>query len=264
MIIDATHSLCDKACRWRPRPTLKHGVKQRTRTEILPSLEALRAAYTQIQYERLDEEEEGAQEAEEAEKAARRQALADHIARFLAEEEEKEMRAEHNSRAITYDGHTSQANSATRALDIDDLGLDDTTPPAAPNRTRQRLPWRETGVAAARQARPSMLSQTSGTEDAARPSREPTEDIPGPMAPDWSDVEDEALLRGLEIFTGPDRYLEIDRVFGSSGGPLSGRDVDGLMQRASFIKQSLASHVDEQRQRVGNVDHWAFLLSVKG
>jgi hypothetical protein len=36
------------------------------------------------------------------------------------------------------------------------------------------------------------------------------------------------------------------------------------MQRASFIKQSLASHVEEQRQRVGNVDHWAFLLSVSG
>ena len=84
------------------------------------------------------------------------------------------------------------------------------------------------------------------------------------MAPDWSKVEDRALLHGLEIFTGADRYLEIDRVFGSSGGPLSGRDVDELMQRASFIKQSLASHVDEQRQRVGNVDHWAFLLSVEG
>jgi len=263
MIIDATRSLCDKACRWQPRPTLKHGVKQRTRTKILPSLEALRAAYTQGQYERLDEEEERAQEAEEAEKAARRQALADHVARFLAEEE-KGMRAEHNSRAITYDGHGSQANSATPVLDIDDLGLDDTTPRAAANGTRRRLPWRETGVAAARQAPPSMLSQASGTGDAARPSREPTEDIPGPMASDWSKVEDRALLHGLEIFTGADRYLEIDRVFGSSGGPLNGRDVDELMQRSSFIKQSLASHVDEQRQRGGNVDHWAFLLSVEG
>jgi hypothetical protein len=264
MIIDATRSLCDKACRWQPRPTLKHGVKRRTRTEMLPSLEALRAAYTQGQYEWLDEEDERAQEVEEAEKAAKRQALADHIARFLAEEEEKEMRAEHNSRAMTCDGHANQANSATRVLDIDDLGLNDTMPAAAPNGTRPRLPWRETGVAAARQALPSMLSQASGTGDAARPSREPTEDIPGPMAPDWSHDEDTALLRGLELFTGADRYLEIDRVFGSSEGPLRGRDVDELMQRASFIKQSLASHVEEQRQRVGNVDHWAFLLSVSG
>jgi hypothetical protein len=66
------------------------------------------------------------------------------------------------------------------------------------------------------------------------------------------------------LFRGANRYLEIDRHFGSAGGPLSGRDVDELMQRAKFLKHSLASHIEEEREQVGKVDHWAFLLSVEG
>lgn len=266
-IIDATWSLCDKACRWQPRPTLTYGVKGRTRTEILPSLAALRKAYTEGQVGRPDEEDEKAQEAAEAEKAAKRQALADHVARFLAEEQEKRTRAEHNNRAITRDRHrrsTNRVDSATDFFDIDNLDLKDASPAAAPNGIGRSLPRRETGVAAAARAVPWRLSPPSATGDVAQRSREHTEDIPGPMAPDWSQDEDTKLLHGLEIFTGANRYLEIDRFFGSAGGPLSGRDVDELMQRAKFIKQSLASHIEEQRERVGNVDHWAFLLSVEG
>jgi hypothetical protein len=266
-IIDATLSLCDKACRWQPRPTLEYGVKRRTRTEILPSLEALRTAYMEAQFEGLDDEDKEAEAAEEAQKAAKRQALADHVAKFLAEEEEKRKCVEHNNHAVTPDRHQrsiNRANSAADVFEIDDLNLDDTAPTTAPNGTGRSLPWRETGVAAARQALPSVLSQTCATGDVARRSRERTEDIPGPMVPDWSRREDGQLLYGLELFRGANRYLEIDRHFGSAGGPLSGRDVDELMQRAKFLKHSLASHIEEEREQVGKVDHWAFLLSVEG
>jgi hypothetical protein len=94
--------------------------------------------------------------------------------------------------------------------------------------------------------------------------RERTEEIPGPMAQEWNEEEELALLAGLERFTDANRYLEIDAVYGCAGGPLSSRDVDELMQRARHYKQTMASHIEEEREKVGNVDGWAFLLSVEG
>jgi hypothetical protein len=260
-IIDSTLNLCEKAYRWHPRPALEIGVKRRTGRVIKISLEALRRAYTEAQNDSTDEEEV------EARKIAKRQVIAGQVADILAQEQEKRRCAEHNKRKIYRDRHRRSINRVglvTDVFDIDDLGLNAASPDLAPNCTRRSLPWRETGVAAARQSLPSNSSRRPAARDVARRSRERTEDIPGPMAPDWSFEEDNVLLYGLELFTDANRYLEIDQMYGSAGGPLSGRDVDALMQRAKFYKQTMASQIEEEREEVGNVDRWAYLLSVEG
>ena len=259
-IIDTTLILCAKAYNWRPRPTLDSGVMRRTRNVIKPSLEALRKAYTEAQYDYPDEEED------EARKVEKRQALAVHVANFLAQEQEKKKRAEYNKRWRQRD-RTMQSvigdRLQTREFDVDELDLNGVSPAPAMGGVRG-LTWRETGVAAARQSLSYNNAAQPGTRYVPRMSRERTEDIPGPMARKWSEDEDGALLKGLEEFTDANRYLEIDQVYGSAGGPLSGRDVDELMQRARFYKQSMASHIEEERDNVGNVDRWAYLLSVEG
>ena len=256
-IIDIALKLCVKARHWHPRPKLEDGVKGTTRNVVKRSLEALRKAYTEAQYESLDEEEE------EVRKAEKRQALADHVAKFLAREEERKKRAEDNKRERyrarsrrNLNGHRVQA----REFDIDELGLNDASPALALTGTRRILPWRETGVVAARQSLLRNGPAPSTAENIPRISREQTEDIPGPMGLQWSKVEDTALLDGLERFTGANRYLEIDEAYGSPGGLLRGRDVDELMERARFYKQSMASHIEAE----GVMDRWAWLLSVEG
>jgi hypothetical protein len=261
-IIDATLDLCVKAYNWRPRPVLEYGVKRRTRNVIKMSLEALRAAYIAAQHDYPDDEEE------EAHKVEKRQALAEHVAKFLAHELEKKQRAEHNRRERNHDRnrrHTNGALLQATDFDVDQLDLDDVVPaPALNGLKRSRLPWTETGVVAARRSLASNIPVRPLARHVPQVSRERTEDIPGPMARRWSEEEDSALLRGLEEFTDANRYLEIDEAYGSANGPLKGRDVDELMQRARFYKQSMASHIEAEREKVGNVDRWAYLLSVEG
>jgi hypothetical protein len=264
-VIDATLNLCVKASQWSPRPALEYGVKKRTRNVIKTSLEALRRAYTEAQYDIADEKEE--KEEEEAQRLARRQAIADHVAKFLAQEQEKKMLAEHNRRELyrARNRHSTKGNSLlANVFDVDDLGLNGASPAPGRHSMRRSLPWRETGVAAARRSLPSNISARLPSRQDPRLLRERTEDIPGPMVRKWSGDEDKWLLIGLEKFTHANRYLEIDQAYGFAGGPLSGRDVDELMQRARFYKQSMASHIEGERERVGNVDRWAFLLSVEG
>ena len=255
-IIDATLSLCLKAYNWCPRPKLNSGVRRRTRNVIKGSLEALRKAYTQAQSPYVEKEKE-------ARKVEKRQALADHVAKFLAQEQEKMKRAENNKRERHRD-RVRQATTGDRLqaneFDIDELDLDGASHAPASNGTRSQ-PWRGTGVAAARW---SLYVAHPATRDVPRESRERTEDIPGPMARKWSEEEDVALLKGLEKFTGAGRYLEIYQLYGSAGGPLSDRDVDEFMQRARFYKQSMVGYIEEERKKVGNVDRWAYLLSVDG
>ena len=261
-IIDATLDLCVKAYHWRPRAILEDGVKRRTRNVIKMSLEALRTAYIAAQYDYPDDEGE-----EEARKVEKRQALAEHVAKFLAHELEKKQRAEHNRRERNRDRNRRRTNGAllqATDFDIDQLDLDDVMPAPALNGLRRSLPWTETGVVAARRSLVSSIPVRPLARHVPQVSRERTEDIPGPMARRWSEEEDSALLRGLEEFTDANRYLEIDEVYGSADGPLRGRDVDELMQRARFYKQSMASHIEEEREKVGNVDRWAYLLSVEG
>jgi hypothetical protein len=257
-IIDATLDLCVKASHWRPRPMLDYGVKRRTRNVIKVSLEALRTAYIAAQHEPPDDEEE------EARKVEKRQALAEHVAKFLASELEKKQRAEHYRHQRYRDRNRRRTNGAllqATDFDIDQLDLNDSVPAPALNGLRRSLPWMETGVVAARRSRASNIPVRPLVRQV---SRERTEDIPGPMARRWSEEEDRALLRGLEEFTDANRYLEIDEAYGSADGPLKGRDVDELMQRARFYKQSMASHIEDEREKVGNVDRWAYLLSVAG
>ena len=260
-IIDATLDLCVKAYRWRPRPVLEHGVKKRTRNVIKMSLEALRTAYIAAQHDSLDDEEE------EARKVEKRQALAEHVAKFLAHELEKKQRAEHNRRERNHDRnrrHTNGTLLQATTFDVDQLDLDDVMPAPALNGLKRSQPRTETGVVAAWRPLASNIPVRPLARHVPQVSRERTEDIPGPMARRWSEEEDGALLRGLEEFTGANRYLEIDEVYGSANGPLKGRDVDELMQRARFYKQSMASHIEAEREKVGNVDRWAYLLSVEG
>jgi hypothetical protein len=268
-IIDATLDLCVKAYHWRPRPILEYGVKRRTRNVIKMSLEALRTAYIAAQHDSPDNDndDDDDDEEEEARKFEKRQALAEHVAKYLAHELEKKQRAEHNRRERNRDRNRRRTNGAllqATTFDIDQLDLDDVMPAPALNGLRRSLPWTETGVMAARGSLVSSIPVRPLARHVPQVSRERTEDIPGPMARRWSEEEDSALLRGLEEFTDANRYLEIDEVYGSADGPLRGRDVDELMQRARFYKQSMASHIEEEREKVGNVDRWAYLLSVEG
>lgn len=259
-IIDATLDLCVKAYHWRPRPVLEYGVKRRTKNVIKMSLEALRTAYIAAQYDYPDDNEEE----EEARKVEKRQALAEHVAKFLAHELEKKQRAEHSRHERSRDRSRRRTNGAllqATDFDIDQLDLDDVMPAPALKRS---LPWTETGVVVTRRSLTSNIPVRPLARHVPQVSRERTEDIPGPMTRRWSEEEDSALLRGLEEFTDANRYLEIDEAYGSANGPLKGRDVDELMQRARFYKQSMASHIEAEREKVGNVDRWAYLLSVEG
>ena len=256
-IIDTALKLCMKAHHWLPRPTLEYGVKRRTRNVVKMSLEALRKAYTEAQYESLDEEEE------EVRKVEKRQAIADHVAKFLAQQEEKEKRVEDNKREryrATSRPSLNEYRVQAREFDIDELGINDASPAQVLTGTKRNLPWRGTGVVAARQSLSLNGPAPSAAENSPRMSRERTEDIPGPMGLQWSKSEDTALLDGLERFTGANRYLEIDEAYGSPGGLLRGRDVDELMERARFYKQSMASHIVAEE----GMDRWAWLLSVEG
>jgi hypothetical protein len=263
-LIDATIKLCTKAFDWPLRPKkLEPNVRTNTEAVIKTSLEALREAYSKAQVGLIHEEDEEVWKAKEARKAEKRQALAEHVANFQAQEDERKRRAEIHQRERNR--HTvNGVNLLADGFDIDDLGLNDGSLATARNGMRRSLPWRETGVAAARRLLPSNVSARPPSRDVPRMLRERTEEIPGPMAQEWNEEEELALLAGLERFTDANRYLEIDAVYGCAGGPLSSRDVDELMQRARHYKQTMASHIEEEREKVGNVDGWAFLLSVEG
>ena len=254
LVIDVALKLCSTAFRWQPRPsTLQTRIRRDTGTIIKMSLEALRVAYDRAARKMIAAERKSDIQDWEI-------AVAEQNAAWLAAEAQKKELARRNA-----DLHKRVRNGERMQkdiLDIDDLDLD--LPTSRPTGVTRSTPRRGTGVVAARRSLSGRQDVQGELHGRPRLSRERTEDIPGPMARGWSDVEDIALLDGLERFTSADRFMEILKVYGSGDGPLSTRDMDELMQRAVFYKQSMASHFEAEREETGNNGRWAWLLSVDG
>lgn len=243
-LIDATITLCTKAKNWKPWPKmLEPNVWANTEIMIKTSLKGLREAYGIAQAELIHEEEEEVRKFEEAQIEQKRQTLAEHAAKFKAQDDEVAKRARDRKRDREQERNRRGVNGVGQladVFDIDDLVMNDSS------------------------SAPAVAGQLSPARDVPRKLRERTEDIPAPMQLNWREEEDRCLIMALEEFTDENRYLDIDKKYGSDGGPLSRRDVDQLMQRALFYKQTMASRIEADREEVGNVDCWAFLLSVEG
>ncbi|KAI9846561.1 MAG: hypothetical protein M1838_001237 [Thelocarpon superellum] len=68
----------------------------------------------------------------------------------------------------------------------------------------------------------------------------------------WTLLETEALIEGLERFTGPDRYLQILEEYSNRGDALCERDIDQLHAKAKEIRSDLltdmAMHPESSEQ----------------
>ncbi|KAJ9293361.1 hypothetical protein DTO271G3_7857 [Paecilomyces variotii] len=75
----------------------------------------------------------------------------------------------------------------------------------------------------------------------------------------WTHQEGEALLDGLKLYQGPDRYRQIIKHYGHR---LKGRTVADLQAKAREIRDNYRPGIQEQLQSYRGRQQWAWLLSV--
>ena len=264
-LIDMTVQLREKAKSWDPYPKLPKTVKNNVSGTIPRGLTTLRNAYMQPSEDEVNAKlariEEGRRLlAEFTERAAllRVRGKGDRVDKEKRQKEVNEHLARAEAAQKRRRQETARIVSAREEIDVFDMaGLEvgDSSPWL--NGTSVQMPrnrdYATTGRNPASRQPPKL----------PRMSREGTEEIPGPMARKWDESEDEALLAGLEQFLGANRFVEIQDTYGVNGGPLCARDVDELVQRAIFYKQSMMSRIQAEAEERGYAHEWDWLLSVE-
>ena len=89
-----------------------------------------------------------------------------------------------------------------------------------------------------------------------RVNRAQTEEIPGPMEPEWTTGQTNALLKLLQRSTSPDRF---DQIFSRHCGPfgqLGGFSLDHLKSQAKYLKEHMSGVTRQQPEQ------WEWLTSV--
>ncbi|OCT48253.1 hypothetical protein CLCR_03889 [Cladophialophora carrionii] len=231
-LLDITEKLVDSASKWTPRPGLESGVKSKTRSEIAQPIQSLKKRYNEALVESgrsrwLNEHNRLAiQSSTQLEDQHRRwrDSIRTKYSRSRSDDQHENAGFEHRSLS-SQQGHV---------VDIDSIANDE---PEAPNH---------------------HLRQTKGTAVRKRPTirREPTEDIPAPNEPEWTDRELTALTNGLQKFTGESRWEEIMNEYSRCLGKY---DMDTLVAKAKWCKQIMSSKLEQDMS-----GEWDWLKSVPG
>jgi hypothetical protein len=243
-VLQIAYDLTEVARIWRPRPELDNGVKSKTQSAIKPRVDSLLKQYRGILHENgrtkyIDN------------LAAR---AAECNARLDAQRREREESIRAN--LVKYSGpRTSpwgpaslgkQPLPASRAevVDIDEIPLDDQSA-SRPRQTHQSRPVH----GSVRPEKPRM-------------QREPTDDIPAPSEPPLSAEDVKNLILALRRFRHPkSRWEDIMDTYGGAGGCFEQYDMDQVMAKSKWLKQTMASQLDMKYKS----DHsWDFLRSVPG
>ena len=234
-LLDITYNLAEGARQWKPRPSLANAIKSKTQSDIKPNVIAITNAY------RL------------AVDVNRRARYVDWCA-LQAAESLRRQKEEHNrmkdavrakyrragidnsdQNGVHSDLAPSKAHS--RIIDIDDILNDEPPmeyqPPQQPGFDDRQL-------------------------ERIRPAgrREPTEDIPAPDEPEWTEEELVSLVNALQRYTNESRWEDIMARYGGPRGRLHKYDMGQLIAKAKWVKLSMARHpryVDES---------WNWLRSV--
>jgi hypothetical protein len=236
-ILEITFKLAKTAQEWKPRPTLENQVKSKTASEIKPNVSAILANYGGV----LDEH--------------RRVMFVDDLAQRSAEsvEREKELyRQKKEANRLKY-----------RTL----------APPTKPTESTRRPPQQQQAtvrdideiVFDDDDDQPQSTQPTNNhinkSSSSARPPlrREPTEEIPAPDEPGWTEPEMEALLEGLQKFTDRLRWDNILKTYGHPRQPLHKYKKHELVSKAQWFKHSV-----ESRLALELDDAYDWLRSVPG
>ncbi|KIW62531.1 hypothetical protein PV04_10699 [Phialophora macrospora] len=233
-LLGITEKLVDSAGKWTPRPGLESGVKGKTKSETAHQIQSLRKRYNEALVE-----------------SGRSRWLNEH--NRLAMQSSKQLEEQHRKwresiRAKYYRsgsdcprpdaGFLRHPLSSQQAhiVDVDDIVSDEEESP-------NRLPSEDV-----RQAK------GGGVRNRSYVGREPTEDIPAPDEPTWSDSELTVLSNGLQQFTGESRWEEIMNKYSRCLGKY---DMDGIVAKARWFKQIMASKLEHDSS-----DEWDWLRSV--
>jgi hypothetical protein len=243
-ILKPSIRLCEIASYWNLRPSFEVGVLRGTRTAIKPTLVTLSEIYRDPPLSAAEIEEQERIKQQRRDEVRAYDEAVEARERMIKRSAEQAIRERREIAAL-------QMMPRTNVIDIDDIDLNETRRIKSSSKPATVS---GNGIGAHKPSLPPVFNQSDPRMD-DRMAREQTEDIPGPTGHEWADEEDATLIAGLERFTGRNRFLEIADEYGAKGGALEARDVDEMMQRAAYYKQSMLSRIKKPEQ-------WTWLLSV--
>ncbi|KIW93214.1 uncharacterized protein Z519_05819 [Cladophialophora bantiana CBS 173.52] len=237
-LLKITAMLVKSARDWKPRPELGNAVKSKTKSDITRNVETIVEKYCRAIDE--DERERFVDELELRQKQNLERQLAEYERRREA------VRAKHRQ----YHGPDYQddavipgrsvSRSKPNSVDIDNIPVGDE------QAVRESHHDEETGHAGG-----------SAVRTRPRTRREPTEDIPPPAETQWDQSELIMLVNALQEFTGESRWEDIIDEYGGPRGVLQRYDMDQIMAKARWVKQTMARRLE------GELDEsWDWLRSV--
>ncbi|OQV03239.1 hypothetical protein CLAIMM_08308 [Cladophialophora immunda] len=239
-LLNITSRLVNNAQAWRPRPELGNAVKSKTHSDIKPNVETIvekyRRAIDEDERERFVDELEVRQkqnlERQQAEYQRRREAV-------RAKHRQYRCHAYHDGAPLP---DQPVPGSQRPLVDIDDISIDD------------ERAWAEPG-------RREGTGHANGAAAPIRPGlrREPTEDIPPPDETEWSQNELIVLVNALQEFTSESRWEDIIDAYGGPCGRLERYDMDQIMAKARWVKQTMARQLEDELD-----ESWDWLRSVPG
>ncbi|OAL36667.1 hypothetical protein AYO20_03999 [Fonsecaea nubica] len=237
-LLNITSKLVRSAQAWTPRPVLENAVKSKTHSNIKVHVGNIVKNYLRA----VDEDE--------------RERFVDELACQQKENLEKQQAedrrrreaalAKHRQYHYSYVGVASPnepvPSSQCQLIDIDDISIgEEYVLPASSRR-------QDTG-------------SLNGTAVRVRPRirREPTEEIPPPDETEWNECELIVLVNALQEYTGESRWEDIIDAYGGPGGSLEKYDMDQLMAKARWVKQTMARQLEHELD-----ESWDWLRSVPG
>ena len=238
-VLEIAYDLMETARVWRPRPNLDNGVKSKTQMEIKPRVAFILEKYQGVIHESGRTRYVDDLAARAAENRARQEAQ--------HREWQESVRSRYGRGRSSAPGSTTgagwQPSSTPQSalVDIDDINVEE-DPAAGRHHSRQAPPVED----ATQAKRP-------------RAQREATEEIPAPSEPPLSEEDLGTLIRALRKFRFnlETRWEDIMDGYGGLGGPFAKYDLDEVVAKAKWLKQTMASQLDNELD-----DSWDFLRSV--
>lgn len=234
-LLNITSSLIETGRAWQPKPKLEKGVKGKTSSRIKGEVNSILAIYLGvIDQDRKDIEDEEMSWRREASKANLVNAFKQRCGR-------EEGNTKYRTEGRQTHGHVA-ARLQSEVAESDDMSED------------------EQDTRTARRQAPAVQHRVNGEEvNHTRPrvKRQLTEDIPAPTEPQWSAVELTVLSNALQEFTDASRWEDIVDKHCGSGGRLQRYDMDQIMAKATWIKQTMAWQLENELD-----ESWDWLRSV--
>ncbi|OAP54718.1 hypothetical protein AYL99_11166 [Fonsecaea erecta] len=230
-LLNITLQLVESARTWEPRPRLGKAIKSKTSSDIKPGVSAIvenyRRMVVQNNRERFVDELEVRQklnlERQRAEYQRRKEAA---MARYR-------QYCNHDYHGGVVIPDTPVSSPQRQSVDMGELLTGD-----------------EDGL-------PDSQHREGTGHVRPRINREPTEDIPPPAETEWSQSEFIVLVNALQQYTSESRWEDIIDAYGGPGGKLEKYDMDQIIAKARWVKQTMARQLEDELDR-----SWDWLRSV--